>query len=110
PRVKLEDLGAHPIYKGNPQKKMVSIMVNVAWGNEYIPKILDIFQNENVQTTFFFDGSWLKNNLELARKIEEYGHELSNHGYSHKMMSTLSRSEAVKEIEKTEQLLKEHFQ
>src|SRR5690625_1433237 len=34
PRVTLEDLGASPIYKGNPHKKMVSLMFNVAWGEE----------------------------------------------------------------------------
>lgn len=32
PKVSLDDLGAQPIYRGNPAKPMVSLMINVAWG------------------------------------------------------------------------------
>ncbi|WP_068774675.1 polysaccharide deacetylase family protein [Paenibacillus sp. FJAT-26967] len=106
PEVHLDQLGAEPIYKGNPAKPMVSFMINVAWGDEFIPGILESLRKENVKATFFFDGSWLKKNVELAKVIQAEGHELSNHAYSHKNMSTLSRSKAYEEIVKTEELLK----
>lgn len=32
PEIQLKDLGAHPIYRGNPEKPMVSFMINVASG------------------------------------------------------------------------------
>jgi probable sporulation protein (polysaccharide deacetylase family) len=107
PAIQLEDLGAHPIYKGNAKKKMVSLMINVAWGNEYIAPMLDILEREEVKATFFFDGSWLNKNVETAKQIQAKGHELANHAYSHKMMSQLSRSKATEEIVKTQTLLKE---
>lgn len=107
PEIKLADLPPEPIYKGNPDKPMVSFMVNVAWGNEHLPDLLDVFREEGVRTTFFLDGSWLKNNRDLALKILEDGHELANHGYSHKMMSRLGEAEALQEIRKTEALLRE---
>jgi probable sporulation protein (polysaccharide deacetylase family) len=107
PSVRLEDLGPHPIYKGNPNKPMASLMINVAWGNEYIPGMLEVLDKENVKATFFFDGSWLSKNIETARTIQEKGHELSNHAYSHKDMSKLGREETVREIELTQKLLKE---
>ena len=106
PNVSIDDLGANPIYKGNSKKQMVSFMINVAWGNEYLVKMLEELKKENVKTTFFFDGSWLNKNLELARAIGEAGHELSNHAYSHPNMSTLSRERQLDEIQKTEDLLK----
>lgn len=106
PNVSIDDLGANPIYKGNSKKQMISFMINVAWGNEYLIKMLEELKKENVKTTFFFDGSWLNKNLELARAIGEAGHELSNHAYSHPNMSTLSRERQVDEIQKTEELLK----
>lgn len=109
PRVGLDDLGPQPIYKGNPHKKSVSIMINVAWGNEYLNSILNTLQSEDVYATFFLDGSWLKKNVELAKQIKLAGHELSNHAYSHKNMGDLSDVAAREEIVKTEQLLKEHF-
>lgn len=105
PSVGLDDLGAQPIYKGNPGKKMISLMINVAWGDEYLKTMLETLRKENVHATFFFDGMWLSKNLEWARSIGEAGHELSNHAYSHKNMSRLSKGQAEEEIRKTEQLL-----
>ncbi|QGQ96278.1 hypothetical protein EHS13_16020 [Paenibacillus psychroresistens] len=105
PKIELRDLGANPIYKGNPQKPMISLLINVAWGDEFIPTILQVLNNENVHATFFFDGSWLSKHLDTAALIGKAGHELSNHAYSHKNMSQLSRERATSEIVKTQQLL-----
>jgi probable sporulation protein (polysaccharide deacetylase family) len=109
PAIQLDDLGPQPIYKGNPQKKMVALMINVAWGNEFINPMLDVLRKENVKATFFFDGSWLKKNVETAMRIREEGHELANHAYSHKNMSTLSREQALQEMQKTQVLLKQEL-
>jgi probable sporulation protein (polysaccharide deacetylase family) len=107
PKVSLDDLGPQPIYKGNPKKPMVSLMINVAWGEEYIPGMLETLKKENVHATFFFDGSWLSKHVVMAQEIGKQGHELSNHAYSHKNMSQLSRAQATAEIMKTQTLLKE---
>ncbi|KGE17476.1 polysaccharide deacetylase family protein [Paenibacillus wynnii] len=105
PEVTLDDLGAHPIYRGNPGKPMVSLMINVAWGNEYILPMLDILDEEKVKVTFFLDGSWLSHNQELAAEMFKRGHELENHAYTHPQMSNLSRARATLEIDKTQKLL-----
>ncbi|MBE9913201.1 polysaccharide deacetylase family protein [Paenibacillus donghaensis] len=107
PKVKLDDLGAEPIYRGNPKKPMVALMINVAWGNEFIVPMLDVLDKEKVKATFFFDGSWLKKNPELAKEIQKRGHELENHAYTHPNMSQLSEYRASLEISKTQKLLKE---
>lgn len=106
-KVTLDDLGEQPIYRGNPNKPMVSFMINVAWGNEFIEPMLNILDEEKIKTTFFLDGSWLKKNPELAAMILKRGHEVENHAYSHPNMSQLSRSRAELEIAKTQELLKE---
>lgn len=107
PKVALNDLGAHPIYRGNPAKPMVSLMINVAWGNQFIIPMLNILDEEKVKVTFFLDGSWLSHNRELAAEMLKRGHEMENHAYTHPNMSTLSRARATAEIEKTKSLLKE---
>lgn len=107
PQISLNQLGAEPIYRGNPAKPMVSLMINVAWGNEYIVPMLDVLDEENVKVTFFLDGSWLSKNPELAKEMLKRGHEMENHAYTHPNMSTLSRARATVEIEKTQKLLKE---
>ncbi|MFK7694055.1 polysaccharide deacetylase family protein [Paenibacillus sp. HJGM_3] len=105
PSVRLEDLGAQPIYKGNPEKPMVALMINVAWGNEFLSPMLDVLERQQVKATFFLDGSWLSKNEDLAKMIASKGHELSNHAYSHKNMSQISRQQNVDEIAKTQALL-----
>lgn len=109
PAVGLKDLGARPIYRGNPKKPMVSLMINVAWGEEYLPGMLATLKKENVHATFFFDGTWLSKNIAMAKEIGAQGHELSNHAYTHPAMSRLSRAQAAEEIRKTERLLKEQL-
>lgn len=106
PKIKLNDLGPYPIYRGNPNKKMISFMINVAWGNEYIEPILKTLKEENVKATFFLDGSWLKKYPDIAKQIQAEGHEMSNHAYSHPDMKDLNRAAAYSQIEKTEDLLK----
>lgn len=106
PRVGLNDLETSPIYRGNPNKPMVGLMINVAWGNEYLPSIMETLRKEKVSATFFFDGSWLNKNAELAQQIVRAGHEASNHAYTHPNMSHLSLARQRQEIGKTEALLK----
>lgn len=109
PKLTLAEMGAHPIYKGNPHKRMAALMINVAWGNEYIPSMLKTLADEQVKATFFLDGSWLSKHTDIARAIQKAGHEMSNHAYSHPDMSRLGRSAALRQITRTEQLLREQL-
>ena len=105
PAVHLENLEPQPIYKGNPEKPMVSLLINVAWGNEFIQPILKILDDHKVKATFFFDGSWVKNNPDLALLIHNAGHEIGNHAYSHPDLQKRSRAETMEEISKTNDVI-----
>ncbi|WP_088105137.1 polysaccharide deacetylase family protein [Halalkalibacter urbisdiaboli] len=106
PSVHLEDLPSSPIYRGNEQKPMVSFLVNVAWGNEYLPEMLKVMKQYEVKTTFFLDGSWVKKNPSLATMILEEGHEIGNHAYSHPDMKTLTQARIDEELQKTNDVIK----
>jgi probable sporulation protein (polysaccharide deacetylase family) len=107
PAVGLEQLGAHPIYRGNPKKPAISFMVNVAWGNEYLDKMLDTLDKHQVKTTFFLDGSWVKRFPDLAKKIAERGHEIGNHAYSHPDMGKLGPERIRQEIGRTQKVIEQ---
>lgn len=107
PEVSLTSLDPQPIYRGNSNKPMAALMINVAWGNEYIDPMLKVLADEKVQATFFLDGSWLKENPDIAKRIQAAGHEMENHAYSHPNMSELSEGHQTQQIEKTKQLLKQ---
>ena len=107
PKIHLEDLDPQPIYRGNPEKPMVAFLINVAWGNEFIPAILETLDNHQIKTTFFFDGSWVKENPELAKTIYQAGHEIGNHAYSHPNLESSSRDKTVEELKKTNDVIEE---
>ncbi|MFJ8235693.1 polysaccharide deacetylase family protein [Ureibacillus sp. NPDC094379] len=107
PKVHLEDLDPQPIYRGNPQKPMVTLLINVAWGNEFIPPILKALKNHKVKATFSFDGSWVKKNPELAKMIYKEGHEIGNHAYSHPDLQKRSEAETMDELKKTNEVIQE---
>ena len=84
-----------PIYRGNPEKPMIALLINVAWGNEYIPEILKILNQHQTKATFFFDGSWVKKNPDLANNILKEGHENGNHAYIHPYLNQRSREDTI---------------
>ncbi|WP_156289109.1 polysaccharide deacetylase family protein [Oceanobacillus salinisoli] len=105
PKVKLKDLPASPIYRGNPDKQMVSFLINVSWGTEYIPDILKVLNDNNVKATFFIEGKWAKDNAELVKMIDEQGHVIGNHAYNHPNMANLSNQKIVEQIAQTNDIL-----
>lgn len=110
PKKTLEDLMPQPIYRGNPNKKVVALMINVAWGNEYLEPILQTLAKHNVKATFFLDGTWLKKYPNIAQKIAAQQHEIGSHAYSHPMMSTLTAAQIAAELDKTNELIKNILQ
>ncbi|PFE06000.1 hypothetical protein COE15_02400 [Bacillus cereus] len=105
PSIHLEDLSPSPIYRGNPNKKMVGLTINVAWGNEYLPRILETLKKHNVKATFFLEGRWVKENLRFAKMIVDAGQEVGNHSYTHPDMKTLSRTQIQEQLQKTNQII-----
>lgn len=98
-------MSPQPIYKGNEDMPKVSFACNVVWGTEYIPQMLDIFDEKDIKITFFIGGEWANDNPELLRKMVSDGHELGNHGYYHKHHSQLNMDENRKEISQTEDVI-----
>lgn len=106
PKVHLKDLPPAPIYKGNPSKPMVSFVINVAWGNEYISDILATLKKHNIRASFFLEGRWVQKNPELAQMIVAAGHEVGNHSYTHPNMKIITSAKIREEIVKTNDVIK----
>lgn len=96
----------NPITKGESETK-VSLMVNVYWGTEYIPQMLEIFKKYNVKTTFFVGGMWACENESVLKDIYNAGHEIGNHGYYHKDHKKLDYNRNKEEIQITHKVVKE---
>lgn len=105
PETGLDNIKREAIYHGNERKKEVTLNINVAWGEEYLPEMLEILDKYNVKANFFIEGNWASKNGEMVKLINEKGHDIGNHSYSHADFSKISREEMLEEIEKTNKVL-----
>lgn len=94
-----------PIYQGNPARREASLCFNVAWGEENLPAILDLLEREGVKSTFFLQGSWIKKNPELAKRLASV-HELGNHSLTHPHVTQLGEEALRREVQATQDLLR----
>jgi peptidoglycan/xylan/chitin deacetylase (PgdA/CDA1 family) len=81
PRIRLADLPAAPVYHGNRGQQATAFVINVAWGQEWLPDLLDDLRAQGVTATFCLVGRWAEAHPELTRAIADAGNELCNHGY-----------------------------
>lgn len=94
------------IYRGNPNKRMVSLTFDATYGDNQTYQLLEILRNNNIKATFFLSGIWLLNYPELARAIAAEGHEIGNHSLTHPHMPLITMPEVTNQILRTEALIR----
>jgi peptidoglycan/xylan/chitin deacetylase (PgdA/CDA1 family) len=73
----------------------------------YTPQILDLLDRYNAQATFFVLGEQVAYYPDLIRAEVEGGHYVANHGFAHHSFDGMNRAELVREIRRTEKILRE---
>ena len=72
------------------------------------PQILDILKEYNIKGTFFLLGCNAETHPELVKRINEEGHTIANHGYSHNNAKLYASKDAfLEEIHKTDKIIGE---
>lgn len=92
---------ATPVYRVQTSEPDVALTINVVWGTEYVPKLLQILTQNHVRATFMLGGAWAAANPELVRTMVADHMEIGNHGYSHRHSNLLSESQNLSEITRT---------
>ncbi len=73
---------------------------------ELTPIILDILEREKIKAVFFVIGQKAEKHPEIVTRIEEEGHLIGNHSYSHNnFMSLYSKSRLRIEIKKAQETI-----
>jgi polysaccharide deacetylase family protein (PEP-CTERM system associated) len=63
--------------------------------------LLDLLSRHRVEATFFVLG-WIAERFPgLVREVESRGHEIATHGYSHRLITSLTRDEFRADLEKS---------
>ena len=87
-------------------KKMIALTFDDG-PNYNTSKILEILNKYNVRATFFVLGSKINHNEKIIKTMDEYGMEIGNHTYSHKLMTKMDSDSIIKEINDTNNLVYE---
>ncbi|HEX6593945.1 MAG TPA: polysaccharide deacetylase family protein [Bacillota bacterium] len=106
PKITLRKLPPAPIYRGHPDKEMVALLINVSWGEEHLPKILEVLNDHHVQATFFIEGKWAKRHSQFVKMIDEQGHVIGNHAYNHPDMARISNQAITDQLSQTNDIIK----
>lgn len=88
-----------PIYSVDTNQSVIALTFDSAWGDEDLDEILSILKKHNAPATFFVTGEWAKKYPNAIQTIHKNGHEIGNHGNSHKHMPQISKEEMKQEIQ-----------
>jgi peptidoglycan/xylan/chitin deacetylase (PgdA/CDA1 family) len=94
-----------PLEQVNTEERVIALTVNVDWGEEYIPQMLEIFEDFGAEVTFFVTGRWAEKNPELLKMMASKGHSIQNHGYYHSHPDKQSIDKNKEELLKTEKVI-----
>ena len=92
-----------PVYNsGINECKKIALTFDDGPHPQNTPKILKILDKYDVKATFFVIGVNVKNYPDALSLINEKGHEIGNHTYSHSVLKSRSKDEILKEISEAE--------
>ncbi len=103
------DIGQYDAYYVSPdaQEKAIYLTFDCGYENGYSPSILDTLKAENVKAAFFVTQTFIRDNVELTKRMKEEGHLVCNHTVTHPSLPDLSVDKVKEELLSCQQYMKE---
>lgn len=91
-------------------KKVLYLTFDCGWEyNNLTASILDTLKEKNVPAAFFCTLDHIEKQPELITRMINEGHIVGNHSATHPSFAEIDRTKMVREIEKTENFLRENY-
>lgn len=84
-------------FVGSEKEKLIYLTFDCGFEAGYTEKMLDVLKKHNVKATFFVVGNYLTSSPDIIKRMENEGHIVANHTYSHPDMSKISDEKSFKE-------------
>lgn len=94
-----------PITPPNPNKKLIALTFDDG-PNSTTKEIVDILDKYDAKGTFLILGTQIEDNKQVLIDTYNSGHEIGNHTFGHKILTSLSQKQMEEEINKTQELIK----
>lgn len=88
-------------------KERIYITFDCGYENGYTADILDTLKEEQVTAAFFVTQTYIRDNIELTKRMKEEGHLVCNHTVTHPSMQNKSVEEQRNELLTCEHYMKE---
>lgn len=86
-------------------KKKVALTFDDGPDSQYTPMLLDGLKERDVKATFFVMGKQAEKYPDLIKRMEEEGHLIGNHTYSHMQLKKSNREQFKEELKKTSEIV-----
>ncbi len=90
---------AKSLWNGDKTRKVVALTFDDGPKPEFCQHILDILDMYGASATFFVVGREARENPDLIMRMENSGHEIGNHTYSHEPLNGMSVGDALTDIQ-----------
>lgn len=90
-------------------EKVVALTYDDGPNPPYTEALLFMLLRHEVKATFFLKGRNAEAFPEMVRLIAWVGHEIGNHGYSHRPLVSLDKSSMAEEVQRTNALIREQL-
>ncbi len=103
------DISQYDAYYVAPDdtSKVIYLTFDCGYENGFTPSILDTLKEENVKAAFFVTQTFIRDNVELAKRMKEEGHLVCNHTVHHPSLPDLSVDEVKQELLDCQEYMKE---
>lgn len=92
------------------KSKTLYLTFDCGWEhNNLTARVLDVLKEKNVPAAFFCTLDHISKQPELIRRMIDEGHIVGNHSAKHPSFAEIDRERMAKEIEDTENYLRENF-
>lgn len=88
-------------------EKVVYLTFDCGYENGYTEQMLDILKKEDVPACFFVTPTYIRDNVAIAKRMKEEGHQVGNHTIYHICMPDKSYEEIVQEVNGCADYMKE---
>ncbi len=103
----IREYGAYYLDDRAKEEKVIYLTFDCGYENEYTNQILDVLKNQEVPACFFVTQTYIRDNIELTKRMKEEGHQVGNHTITHPSMPEKSYEEIIEEVNGCADYMKE---
>lgn len=88
-------------------EKVMYLTFDCGYENGYTDQLLDILKEHDAKACFFVTQTYIRDNVDLVKRMKEEGHLVGNHTVRHPSMPEISIDEQKEELRKCADYMKE---